>query len=368
MFTILPKHQHAERRRMLGRLYTKTNIQKSPELNEITRIIVWGRMREDLRTFSRDDIAVDVLKENKACLMDLTTAWLFGMHNGTEFLRDLQAAHRFFEAFRQSSLGSFWRREAHALTSLLRCVGVHLVPQAAYRSRRTILQWSLEMCDLALKTIEIPPLAEEDDTMAAYPVVYSQLRQGLEQSKLPSQKLDSTLAAELLDHAVASHDVTGITMTYLMHELSRRKALQLSLRNELYQCVSTDPSQLADRLDGLPLLDAIIMETLRLHSANPGPWPRRTPALACRVGTYSRIPAGTVISASSYALHRNATVYPEPEDWRPERWLLASNEERKEMVRWFWAFGSGARMCIGNHFAFRGMRIIHTFPRGYLST
>ena len=363
MFTILPKHQHAERRRMLGRLYTKTNIHKSPELNEITRIFVWGRMRGGLHTYARDAIAVDVLKENKACLMDLTTAWLFGMHNGTDFLRDLQAAQQFFDAFRQSSLGSFWRRETHALTSLLRRVGVHLVPQAAYRSRRTIMKWSLEMCDLALRTIESQSLAEKDDTTAAYPVVYSHLRQGLKQSELPSWKLDSTLAAELLDHAVASHDVTGITVTYVMHELSRRKAMQLSLRNELYQCVSTDPSQLADRLDDLPLLDAIIMETLRLHSANPGPWPRRTPALGCRVGTYPHIPTGTVISASSYALHRNATVYPEPEDWRPERWLLASIEERKEMVRWFWAFGSGARMCIGNHFAFRGRRSPHTCPR-----
>ena len=323
-------------------------------------------MRRALRICSRDDIAIDVLKEIKACLMDLTTAWLFGLHNGTDFLQDLHATQRFFEPFGQSSLGSFWRRETQALTSLLRRVSVHLVPQAAYRSRRAIREWSLEMCDVALKTMENPPLADEDDTMAAYPVVYSQLRQGLKQSELPSRKLDSTLAAELLDHAVTSHDVTGITMTYVMHELSRRKALQLSLRNELYQCVSTDPSQLADRLDGLPLLDAIMKETLRLHSANPGPWPRRTPALRCRVGTYPGIPAGTVISASSYTLHRNAAVYPDPEDWRPERWLLASVEERKEMMRWFWAFGSGARMCIGNHFAFRGMRIVHTCPRGYL--
>lgn len=368
MFTMLPKQQHAERRRMLARLYTKTNIQNSPELDEITRKIVWGHMRGLLCIYSHDDIAVDILKVNKACLMDLTTAWLFGLHNGTDFLQDLKAARRLFEAFKQSSLGSFWRREAQGLHSLLRRVGIHLVPQAAYRSRRAIQQWSLDMCDAAMKTVENPSLAGEHHGTAGYPVVYSQLRQGLEQSNLPSHELDSTLSAELLDHAVASHDVAGITTTYLMHELSQRQDLQRSLRKELYRCIGADPSALAHGLDSLPLLDAIVMETLRRHSANPGPWPRRIPAPGFRVGTYPRSPADTVVSASSYTLHRNATVFPEPEDWRPERWLQASVEERKEMMRWFWAFGSGARMCIGNHFAFRGMYIVRAWWRAYWRT
>jgi hypothetical protein len=53
-------------------------------------------------------------------------------------------------------------------------------------------------------------------------------------------------------------------------------------------------------------------------------------------------------------LHRNEEVFQEPEMWRPERWLEATQDERDEMARWFWAFGSGGRMCIGNNLAVIG--------------
>ena len=165
------------------------------------------------------------------------------------------------------------------------------------------------------------------------------------------EEVEVTLSRELLDHLVASHDASGITLTYLMHELSQRRALQRALRQELHY-IASDSVPFAQRdLDTLPLLDAILMETLRLYSANPGPWPRRVPAPGCRVGPFSNIPTGTIVSASSYTLHRNAAVFSQPEQWRPERWLDASVEKRSEMMRWFWAFGSGARMCLGKHFA-----------------
>ena len=47
-------------------------------------------------------------------------------------------------------------------------------------------------------------------------------------------------------------------------------------------------------------------------------------------------------------------MFPEPEVWKPERWLNAGEEKEREMLRWFWTFGSGGRMCIGRHFAVQG--------------
>lgn len=73
------------------------------------------------------------------------------------------------------------------------------------------------------------------------------------------------------------------------------------------------------------------------------------------------LPPGVRVSAQAYSLHRNPDVFPDPERWYPDRWLVDENadiheeEERlKEMHRWFWAFGSGGRMCFGNHFALLG--------------
>lgn len=190
---------------------------------------------------------------------------------------------------------------------------------------------------------------------ADYPLIYNILRRALEQPKMPQDEKEPALAAELLDHAVASHDVTGITLTYLMYELSRNQELQHQLRLELNTSKNKPAACLTAReLDSLPLLDAIVLETLRVHSANPGPWPRVTHTTGIRVGSYTDIPAGTTISASSWTLHQNAEVYPHPESWSPERWLDIDPETRSKMMKWFWPFGSGTRMCIGRHFAIYG--------------
>lgn len=121
-------------------------------------------------------------------------------------------------------------------------------------------------------------------------------------------------------------------------------------------------------VDAVPLLHAVMMETLRLHAAIPGPQPRVTPAGGASLGPYANLPAGVRVASQAWSLHRNPDVFPEPDQWRPERWLDANGdlltadstdaegggERFREMMRWFWAFGSGGRMCIGSHLAVYG--------------
>ncbi|KAK5005646.1 hypothetical protein LTR16_006065, partial [Cryomyces antarcticus] len=101
-------------------------------------------------------------------------------------------------------------------------------------------------------------------------------------------------------------------------------------------------------LDALPLLHAVVMETLRLHAAIPGGQPRVTPR-GCVLGA-----ASVRVSASAYGLHRNADVFPDAEAWRPQRWLLPASDTddgRGRPARHFWAFGSSGRMCVGSNLA-----------------
>lgn len=66
------------------------------------------------------------------------------------------------------------------------------------------------------------------------------------------------------------------------------------------------------------------------------------------------------MSAMPYGLHRNEAVFPEAETFKPTRWLPShtSDEHLKEMHRWFWAFGSGGRMCIGSHLATQEIKLL----------
>ena len=57
--------------------------------------------------------------------------------------------------------------------------------------------------------------------------------------------------------------------------------------------------------------------------------------------------AGTVIGANPWVIHRNKDVYGDDvEAFRPERWL---KEDTGDMHRFFFAFGAGARMCLGRN-------------------
>ncbi|KAL9036907.1 MAG: hypothetical protein Q9214_005932 [Letrouitia sp. 1 TL-2023] len=100
------------------------------------------------------------------------------------------------------------------------------------------------------------------------------------------------------------------------------------------------------------------METLRLHSPIPGPQPRITPSNFTSLVNSPPLPPGIRVSSQAYTLHRNSRVFPSPLTWNPSRWLDASEAHKTEMGRWFWAFGSGGRMCVGSNFAMQTMKFI----------
>ncbi|MCJ1437380.1 hypothetical protein MMC27_006767 [Xylographa pallens] len=358
MFTMLSKQEHTERRRMLAAAYSKTSVQNSTILGELSKDVIAGRLQNRLNACADSQAVVDILRLTKVCLIDFTTGWLFGPGHGTNFLRDDIAADEFLVPFKRSSLGFFWRSEFHNIVEALHRFRLHMIPLECSRSRAAVQDWFSTLCEKRAGGILPQAVTGKGKDQKNDSSISKQLYLALEQSQLSSDQARVSANAELLDHLVASHDVTGIALTYLIYELSQRLSLQESLRKELQSLSPPQETQLAHRIDALPLLNAIVMETLRLHSPNPGPWPRVVPTSGCRLGMYDGIPPGTEISASSYILHRNSTVFPQPEEWRPERWLEADATRRKEMARWFWAFGSGARVCIGNHFALRAMKAV----------
>jgi cytochrome P450 len=219
---------------------------------------------------------------------------------------------------------------------------------------------------------------ERSESASTFPVVYAQLRSSIpeiEGPKTPQETL-YLIASELLDNLEPARDGIGGVLTYVLHELTLLPAMQFAIREELMTLeppLSYPPGQNRNRiststlrkLDGLPLLNAVIMETMRLRSPFPIPFRRVVPEGGALIdGCF--IPAGVVVGSSSYSLHMNPVAYPEPTKWNPKRWLdigdvatdygegekgkASSNDPR----RWFWAFGSGSRMCLGNNFALIG--------------
>ena len=169
------------------------------------------------------------------------------------------------------------------------------------------------------------------------------------------QLSDMDIASECADHLLAGIDTTADSLMFLIWALSLPQHLryQERLRKELC-AITVDNAGWPDvkQLSRLPWLNAILKESLRLYTPLPAFEPREAPTAAIIDGV--TVPARTVVGMSPYCMHREESVFPEPKVFKPERWLQEDGSllpESAAQNKWFWAFSSGARMCIGMHLA-----------------
>ena len=361
----MPEHgAHSRRKRMLSNIYAKSVLQGSEAVAGISNVLLEERLVGRLRGIvAKGSSGGEVYDLFSAVTMDFVSAYVFGLGNGSDFLRKPEVARKFLKDYKARQDFTFWPQEMPGFTGFMKRIGLLglIVPAWVAQANQDIEDWILSMCDEAESSIATTESGSEKiESPANYPTVYAQLRSSLlkEASKSSSDISTSQfvqanrieMASEMLDHVLAGFDTSGITLTWLAWELSRpcNAAWQDKLRSEI---TSLKGSKDAKAIDNLPLLHACLMETLRLHAAIPGNQPRVTPPSAT-LGPLTDLPAGIRVQSQAWSLHRNPTVFPEPESWRPERWIEAS----AEMSRWFWAFGSGGRMCVGSNLAMLEMK------------
>jgi cytochrome P450 len=87
---------------------------------------------------------------------------------------------------------------------------------------------------------------------------------------------DPEISVEVSNLVFAATDTTGNTMTYALYRLSCHPEWQTKLREELRQAKVKDGGFSFQQLQTLPVLNGIVMETLRLHPAAPSSLPRIT--------------------------------------------------------------------------------------------
>jgi cytochrome P450 len=354
MFSVSANKVHSTRKRMLSNVYSKSTIASSAALLSQTSTIVYDRFLPALEsTFSTGEPGVlDIYPLLSGATMDIVTSYIFGLASGSKLLSNPKQLAWFLDLYNSRRSYTFWPQELPGLTAILqKWFGYRLVPEFVDNANGEIEKWTKAMCDGSATVLRGTEVKVEDT-----PVVYQQLAVALskEAKKMGLEKTDLTypIASEVLDHLAAGFDTSGITLVYVVHQLSTHPDIQARLQTELLglsppvllSSAPTLPNPKA--LDNLPLLHAIIMETLRLHSAIPGPQPRFTPAQGCRLGPKEQdyfVPGGVRVSASAGLLHANEDVYERAEEWLPERWLGLEDldeEKRRDMEsRWFWAFG-----------------------------
>lgn len=169
-------------------------------------------------------------------------------------------------------------------------------------------------------------------------------------SKKADGLIDLHIASEAADHLLAGVDTTSDTLMFLFWAMSlpENRQFQDKLVEEVSAMSNSDLNSQgiprAEATGKLSYLDAVIKETLRLYAPLPASEPRSLP-INSKIDGFN-ITANTTVSISPYNLHRNSDVFKDPLVFNPERWL-GDPREFAEMKKWFWAFSSGGRMCIG---------------------
>lgn len=104
----------------------------------------------------------------------------------------------------------------------------------------------------------------------------------------------------------------------------------------------------------LPYLRACLDESLRLSPPSAAGLNRKTGPEGMWIdGEW--IPGNTTVSVPAYTAHRNPAIFPEPEEYRPERWL---GDGAKGLQGSFIAFSAGARGCIGRNITYMEQLIL----------
>ncbi|KIK62787.1 hypothetical protein GYMLUDRAFT_41681 [Collybiopsis luxurians FD-317 M1] len=146
----------------------------------------------------------------------------------------------------------------------------------------------------------------------------------------------------------AGSDTTSNALNIGTIHASKDTSISRRLFEELCEAFPDEDRPMSHAvLENLPFLTAFIRETLRFAIGAVHPLPRVVGPTTPAIGGL-KIPAGTIVEMSTAFMHMNPEVFPDPNTFNPDRWLV---EDTTEMMQYFCPFSKGPRICLGLNLA-----------------
>ncbi|CAK7900297.1 hypothetical protein CAAN3_05S00628 [[Candida] anglica] len=299
------------------------------------------------------NLGIDVYSLFASLAMDAVSAFELGVENGTNLLLHPEDRHIIVSHRLQAGMG-FWTTLAPQWWEWA------ATPQIMEASK-IVEKWQLEL--YAGAEANVPKLTHANQNLTSLETLKSHGFYGKDAYSF------------LSDNIFAGHETTAIQLSYLTYELSRpcNWAIQEKLSQELKDyfgeptASTTEILSDLETIDTLPFLDALFQENLRVHASIPGAEPRVVDKPYKVLISSERavtLPRGTTISCQPYSIHRNEDVFPNPDEFLPDRWLQHKDEsdfEFKQRIirqqRYMMPFGKGIRMCLGMNLAMIEMKM-----------
>ncbi|KAM5370878.1 hypothetical protein ACJZ2D_008311 [Fusarium nematophilum] len=179
------------------------------------------------------------------------------------------------------------------------------------------------------------------------------------QAKYPQLVKQDEILGIIMSTIGAGADTTAGTLTYTLYFLSKHPAARATLQQEIQQNLEAGTLSQTPKwpeVNKMPYLDAVLKESMRLLPIASWGLDRIVPPAGVIIaGEF--IPGGTIVGCQIDAIHQDQGVYGrDSAEFRPERWLEANEDQRRQMDRAFLAFSAGKRTCTGVHIAWLEMK------------
>ncbi|XP_077576688.1 cytochrome P450 4T8 [Stigmatopora nigra] len=165
---------------------------------------------------------------------------------------------------------------------------------------------------------------------------------------------DEDIRAEVDTFMFEGHDTTASGLSFIFHTLACHPEHQKLCREEINQILSGKDVMEWEDLSKMPYTTMCIKESLRLFPPVPGMARKLSKPITFFDGR--TLPQGSLVGTSVYALHRNGTVWENPNVFDPLRFLPENTSARSPHA--FVPFSAGPRNCIGQNFAMNELKVV----------
>ncbi|CAO2630596.1 Cytochrome P450 3A31 [Lemmus lemmus] len=161
--------------------------------------------------------------------------------------------------------------------------------------------------------------------------------------------------AQSITFIFGGYETTSSTLDFVLYLLATHPDIQKKLREEIDMALPNKAPPSYDKVMEMEYLDMVLSETLRLYSIS------HRLERVCKQDVEMNgvfIPKGSIVMIPIFSLHRDPQYWPEPEEFRPERF---SKEKKGSIDPYvYMPFGNGPRNCIGMRFALMNMKLALT--------
>lgn len=157
---------------------------------------------------------------------------------------------------------------------------------------------------------------------------------------------DSQVCDEVITLLLASHETTAHALAWTWYLLARHARDEARMHAEMDAVLGRDRLPLAGDATALTFTRMVIAEGMRLY---PPAWLLARVAVENHEARGYVVRAGSFVVMSPWVVHRNASYFPEPERFHPDRWGTVGHDGRPRFS--YFPFGGGSRGCMGEAFA-----------------